>query len=455
MDAKRSLTPQQLSQMLAPLAVANSNFARRYPLLPLNRQPVHTVYGGANLFKSTTVSKLAAIARESFAGYAETPEVLESVFGLNPSMAARIHALVSERLTNEAVEDYRIDFEDGYGHRDDDEEDRHAAASALEMAEAWREHLLPAFCGMRVKGLSAETAERAVRTLDIFMTSLLQATGGQLPENFVITLPKIVSAAQVAAMSKLLAAIETCHGLSAGSLRLELMTETPQALFTDSGALALPGFIAAAEGRCRGLHLGAYDFSASLDIVAAQQTIDHPSCDFARSLMQVAVAGTGIWLSDGATNTLPVPLHRRGTAGGALTADQAKENRDIVHNAWRLSYRNVTVALRNGFYQGWDLHPNQIPVRYVALYAFYLSQLDEAVTRLRAFIETAGRASLVRDMFDDAATGQGLLNFFLRALSSGALRESDLQETGLTKADLQTRSFLQILKSRRAARGIT
>ena len=51
-------------------------------------------------------------------------------------------------------------------------------------------------------------------------------------------------------------------------------------------------------------------------------------------------------------------------------------------------------------------------------------------------------------MFDDAATGQALVNFFSRAWSSGAITPVELQETGLSPDDLQGGSFLQILANR-------
>ena len=77
-----------------------------------------------------------------------------------------------------------------------------------------------------------------------------------------------------------------------------------------------------------------------------------------------------------------------------------------------------------GFYQGWDLHPAQLPTRYAAVYAF-LESLDAASERLRNFVEKAAKATLVGDVFDDAATGQGLLNYFLRATNCGALTEEE------------------------------
>ena len=157
----------------------------------------------------------------------------------------------------------------------------------------------------------------------------------------------------------------------------------------------------------------------------------HPVCDFAKHVMQVALAGTGIWLSDGATNIMPI---------GA---------REVVHRAWRLHAAHVRHSLVNGFYQGWDLHPGQLPTRYAAVYAFFLEGLDAASDRLRNFVQKAAQATLVGDVFDDAATGQGLLNYFLRAMNCGAITEEEaVEKSGLTVAELRSRSFAQILQLR-------
>jgi hypothetical protein len=167
-------------------------------------------------------------------------------------------------------------------------------------------------------------------------------------------------------------------------------------------------------------------------------------------MMQAALAQSGIRLSDGATNIMPIPPHKAG-AGGALTDAQRRENRDVVHRAWKLHYSDVQQSLISGFYQGWDLHPAQLPTRYAAVAAFFLSALPDATVRLRNFVEKAAQATLVGDVFDDAATGQGLLNFFVRGLTSGALTIDEARETGLTREELHSRSFVKILAGRKAS----
>jgi hypothetical protein len=174
----------------------------------------------------------------------------------------------------------------------------------------------------------------------------------------------------------------------------------------------------------------------------------HPACDFARQVMLVSTAGTGIHLSDGATNILPVGPHRA-AEGGTLSNEQQQQNREAVYAAWRLGFEDNMHSLRNGFYQGWDLHPAQFVTRYAAVYYFFLGGLTSASNRLKAFVEKAALASLHGDVFDDAATGQGLLNFFLRGIACGAITEDEALQTGLTIEEIRSHSFLKILESRR------
>jgi hypothetical protein len=232
-------------------------------------------------------------------------------------------------------------------------------------------------------------------------------------------------------------------------LRMEIMIEVNQALIGADGRSPLPGFLAACAGRCVGAHFGTYDFTASCNITAAYQAMDHPMCDLAKGMMMLAYAGTGIFLSDGATNVMPVGPHRE-QGPTSLTPAQQAENRAAVHAAWQLAHRHIRNSLRGGFYQGWDLHPAQLPVRYATCYAFFLEGLAPAALRLRNFIDKAAQATLVGDVFDDAATGQGLLNYFLRGLNSGALDLEDAAQTGLTADELSLRSFAKILQARRA-----
>ena len=438
-----------MTAMLKELAEGNRIAAEPDPGEFLRRQPVHTVYGGAHLFKANLVQKFGAIALGTLREYAPTPDASAIALGLDRSLADRVYPRIVDKLTREPVEDFRIDFEDGFGNRSDDEEDRVAVSAARELADAGTKGALPPGVGIRIKPLGDEHTLRGLRTFDLFLTALLDATGNALPSNFVITLPKITAPGQVAALASACDTIEDGRKLPRGVLRLEIMVETTQSILAADGTIALPRLVAAGRGRIVAAHFGPYDYTAACNITSAHQHTTHPACDFARHIMQVALAGTGIGLSDGPTNILPIGPHRS-SPDRTLTSAEREENRRIVHRAWRMHADHIRRALASGFYQGWDLHPAQLPARYAAVYAFFLEGLDAASERLRHFVEKAGQATRVRDVFDDAATGQGLLNHFLRAMRCGAVGEQEaVEKSGLTIDELRGRSFSKILGARK------
>ncbi len=442
-----TLTAAELDPIAAELAAANGAFMQCYPGESNRRQAVHVVYGGAHLFKADSAQKLGAVALRVMDEYAPDSDTLNDALDVpwTRMFAVPIYERVVAKLKREPTEDFRLDFEDGYGNRVDTEEDGHAATSAEEVAAGLAAGTLPPFIGIRVKPFNEDNRLRSMRTLDIFISSLVAKTDGKLPPNFVITIPKVQIAAHVTAAAKVCAALERKLGLADGALRLELMVETPQAIIDREGRCPLLGFIEAAEGRCSSVHFGVYDYTASFGITAAYQAMGHPACDFARTAMVVALAGTGVHISDGATNILPVGPHR----GAELTDDQIRENREAVRGAWKRGFDDSLHSLRNGIYQGWDLHPAQLITRYAAVYSFFLAGLPAASGRLKAFVEKAALASLHGDVFDDAATGQGLLNFFQRGIACGAITEEEALATGLTLAEIRSRSFLKILQARR------
>ena len=261
----------------------------------------------------------------------------------------------------------------------DAEEDGHAASSAAEVARGLRENTLPPFIGIRIKPLNEDLRVRSMRTLDIFVTALARRdTAGKLPENFVITVPKIQLPEHVGAGGAVLRnSREAATDLPAGSLEDRTDDRNAAGHHQRAGEIALGSLVDAAEGRCRSVHFGVYDYTASTGITAAYQTMGHPACDFARQVMLVSLAGTGIHLSDGATNILPVGPHRAARRQTAHRRIKLRENREAVHNAWRLGFDDNMHSLRNGFYQGWDLHPAQFVTRYAAVYSFFLDGLSE------------------------------------------------------------------------------
>jgi citrate lyase beta subunit len=418
------------------------------------RQPVHTVYGGAHLFASDTTAKLGAIALRTLREYAPDAATLATALGLDRDLTARVYPRVVEKLEGEPVEDYRIDFEDGFGSRPDDQEDAAATKAAAQVALGMEAGSLPPAIGIRIKNLGSETRRRGLRTFELFLSTLVDKTGGRLPQHFVVTLPKITAPDQVSTLVDACEAFESSHKVAAGTLRFEVMIETPESVFDRDGRIALPEFIARGRGRITAAHFGTYDYTASMGITAAHQSMLHPSCDFAKHVMQVSLAsvpGTDVWLSDGATNVMPVAPHRA-AAGSTLSSSERAANAAAIHAAWKLHADQVRHSLVGGFYQGWDLHPAQLPTRYAAVFAFFLEGLNAASDRLKNFVQKAAQATLVGDVFDDAATGQGLLNYFLRALNCGAISEKEaIEMSGLSVAELRSRSFARILVGRRQA----
>ncbi len=477
---KRSLSEEALRPLEVAIESAWRDFSESYPGESGRRQPVHTVYGGAHIFRAGTALRLGELAvafmdehLPDFVALARALDLpgagrLPGAPGRGAALAERlrrdplartedpaasfahtVYSRVRDKLVREPVEDFRIDFEDGYGTRPDAEEDQAAVAAAAEVARGMVDGSLPPFIGIRIKPLTGELHRRGFRTLDLFLTALLDDTGNALPRGFVVTLPKVVVPEQVSALADAFESIEGERGLPRGSLHMELMVETTQSIVGPDGSARLPALVRAGRGRCLAAHFGVYDYTAAYSIVAEHQRMSHPSCDFARHMMKVALAGTGVTLSDGATNVVPVPPHRQVEGGPPLTAAQLAENRDSVVRAMKLHFDDVRHSLENAFYQGWDLHPAHLVTRYAALYTFFLEGLDQASERLRNFVDRAARATLAGNVFDDAATGQGLLNFFLRGVSCGAITPEEATRTGLSMEELATRSFAAILEGRR------
>ncbi|GAA4746411.1 DUF6986 family protein [Flavisolibacter ginsenosidimutans] len=477
---KFSIQEEAKQTLLNELSVANLKFQKTYPGDKPDRQPVHTVYGGANLFKSDTCIRMGEIALRGLQSYAPNFAVLANLLKLQgyehlPHTGSEIERLgnklkkiskeerqsepgwlaysvynkIIQKLKTEPVEDFRIDFEDGFGNRPDDEEDSTAVAAAKELAIGMKNKTVSPFIGIRIKPFTEDLKHRGVRTLDIFLSTLLQETGGVLPENFVVMLPKVTITEQVTTMVRLMEMLEQANNLPPHSLKMETMVEATQIIMDEEGRNPLMRIVRAGEGRLIAAHFGTYDYTASAGITAKYQTMAHPVCDFAHHMTKVALAHTGIFLSDGATNVMPIGPHR----GDNLTYEQLTENREAVHNGWRICFNHTMHSLINGLYQGWDLNPAQLPMRYAATYNFFLSSYDDAVFRLKTFVERAAISTLTKDIFDDAATGQGLLNFFLKALNCGAITEEEATATGLTIEEIRSRSFYKILQGRRAKSG--
>jgi citrate lyase beta subunit len=404
------LSAEVLDDLDRRLAPADAELAARFPGDAGARQPVHTVYVPADQMAAGLPADWGTQALAALEEHAAAAAALAGATGLDPGLVAQVLPAVLAKLEREPVEDLRLDFEDGYGPRPPTEEDTHALGAARALAGALAGPAAPPYSGLRIKSLEAATRRRGLRTLDLFLGALLAEIG--LPAGFVVTLPKVTDVRQVEAMAAVCGLLEEAHQLAPGRLRFELQIETPQSILAADGTATVARMVHAAGGRCSSLHYGTYDYSAACGIAAANQSMEHPAADHAKAVMQVAAAGTGVRLSDGSTNVLPVG------------------DRAAVHAAWRLHARLVRRSLERGYWQGWDLHPAQLPTRYLATYAFFREGLPAAAARLRAYAERTGGGVL-----DEPATAQALAGFVARGLHCGALDEAEVrQRTGLDRA---------------------
>ncbi len=404
------------------LAGTDADLARFLPGDSGTRQPVHTCYVPADLVTERTPAEwgaAAALAAEEAGG-------LAALAGVDDAAAPDLVQRVARKLREEPVEDLRLDLEDGYGERPDAEEDADAVRAAHTVAAFARnrasgEAPAPAFAGIRFKCFEAATRARGLRTLDLFLSTLVREGGlteagiseDGLPEGLVLTLPKVSAVEQVAVMVEACEAFEDALGLPAGRLRFEIQMETPAMILGPDGTCPIPAMLCTAEGRVSALHYGTYDYSASLGISGQFQSLEHPAADHAKNVIQVAVAGTGVRLSDGSTNRLPVgdPAQRRET--------------------WALHSRLVRRSLERGFYQGWDLHAHQLPTRFLTNYAFYRDAFDDAARRLVAYAGRSVPGIETADVADEPATARALARYVVRGLLCGAVGEDELRATGL------------------------
>jgi citrate lyase beta subunit len=386
------LTRELGEELDARLKDADAALARQFPGDHGGRQPVHTVYVAGDRYDTRLAADWGA----------EALQTLDAHAGLFDELVGddAIVTRVRRKLAEEPVEDLRIDFEDGYGARADETEDADAAEAGAALARSRAEHQAPPFTGIRIKSLEAPTRRRALRTCIGFIASLTDA--GATLRDFVVTLPKVTSVEQVQAMVHLCERAEQATG--AGGLQFEIQVETPQSILSPDGAALVARMVHASEGRCTGLHYGTYDYSAFCGIAAPYQSMAHPAADHAKLVMQAAAAGTGVRLSDGSTNRLPV-------------GDPA-----AVRRGWEEHLRLVRRSLERGYYQGWDLHPAQLPTRFAATFAFYRDDLGDATRRLHDYFARTNSAIL-----DEPATVRALADYALRALQCGAATAEELE----------------------------
>jgi len=394
------------------LAAADAALAQQFPGERSTRQPVHTVYVPADRYDADLVPRWGREALAALDEHGGSAGDFAASLGLPAALADEVVTRVRRKLEQEPIEDLRIDFEDGYGPRPDAEEDQAVDASVKELRESVASGAAAPFHGIRFKSFEAPTRARGVRTLARFVEGV--AEGGALPDGFVVTLPKVTSVEQVEAMVHACEQLEPALGLPSGAIGFEIQVETPQAIVGPDGSALVARMVHASAGRCTALHYGTYDYSASCGIAAAYQSMEHPAADHAKAVMQVAAAGTGVRLSDGSTNILPVG------------------DRDRVHAGWALHARLVRRSLERGYYQGWDLHPAQLPSRYAATYAFYREGLPAAAERLKNYV---GRVD--SGVMDEPATARALADFVVRGLDCGAVDDAEVKSlTGIDRPRL-------------------
>lgn len=403
----RRLPDQLLTELAQRLQSTDEFLEHTYPGDDGRRQPVHTVYVPGNLYRADLPAEWGRQARdaaESVGGLAE----LGRLVGLTDALAAEIAPLVQAKLEREPIEDLRIDFEDGYKGSSEDED---VVAAARQVTAALAAGTAPPFIGLRFKCFERATRNRGVRTFDLFLSTLLE--GGELPDGLVLTFPKVSTVSQVEAMVAMCEAFESAAQLPSGRLGFEIQVETPPLILGVDGRVAVAEALHAGRGRVTSLHYGTYDYSASMGVAAQYQSMEHPVADQAKALMQLAVAGTGVHLSDGSTNILPV-------------GDQARA-------AWALHARLVRRSLKNGIYQGWDLHPAQLPTRFLATYAFYRSGFSAAALRLRNYVNKVEGA-----VMDEPATVRAMARYVYRGFACGALTDDEVVAgTGLDSARIE------------------
>ncbi|VEG17781.1 citrate lyase beta subunit [Mycolicibacterium phlei] len=381
--------PDWLAPIAALVAGLDAELASSYPDGRSEPQPIHTAYVSAALAGVQTTAQWGESALELLGRHEDVLTALDTQ-GVLPR--------VSERLASSPVQDLRVDFEDGYGWREDSTEDADARKAGRTLRALSIEANPPAVLGIRIKGLTSLHLRRSVRTLEL----VLDGASG-VPRGFVTTIPKFRALAQVEAALRLFDELERVHGLPHGSLRFELQIESPQAVLGADGTATLAKAIHLGQGRLTALHYGTYDYSAACGIAAEHQSLEHPVADHAKAVMLAAAAQTGVWVCDGSTQVIP---------DGTLEQQRSALTRH---------HRLVTRALDRGYWQGWDMHPGHLVTRWLATYGFHRRALAVAGPRIVAYLQRQGGG-----VIDEPATAQALAAGVLRGLDCGAYSPDDV-----------------------------
>jgi citrate lyase beta subunit len=372
-------------------------------------------------------------ARAALEAYGSAAD-LALELGVPARNAATVGALTVAKLEREPVEDLRIDFEDGFTQRGVPLEDRDADedARATEAADILADWLdadadgghprhAPAFAGIRFRSFDPAVRDRGLRTLVIVLSRLarrgvLNKVLANDPRALRLTLPKVQHHSQVETFVEILEQLEETFGVPETTrIPFEVQVETPQAIVGVRGEAEPARILAAGRGRILSLHYGTYDYSASLGVDAAEQSMEHPVADHAKDVLQVATTAVGVELSDGSTNRIPV-----GSPAQIL-------------DGWRIHHRLVTRHLRRAVRQGWDLHAHQLVTRHLATIAYFRASWEVSAERLRDYV--AGDETR---WMDEPATAKAMSGYLLRAHACGAVTDEELATTGVSTEDLRT-----------------
>jgi hypothetical protein len=399
------LDPATVDRLLADVEAAEGAHRAGWPGDPGTRQPVQVLYVPADRITTDLPRRYGAEALRLLDTHAPDPASFAAAMSVDEQMAAEVRERVAGKLATEPIEDLRVDLEDGYLGRDDDEEARDAAAAASAVAGWVADGTAPPFVGLRVKSFTDGWARRSVTTLDRFVGTLLEHLG-ELPDGFVVTFPKIVAIPHVVAFVGVLDELERAHGLPEGRLRFEVQIETTPSVLDREGRVALQAIREAGAGRICGAHLGVYDYTAGLGLPPGEQRPQHPACDFVRHLLQVTFAGTEVRLSDGSTNAVPV-----------------EDTREELHRVWAEHTSAVRHALAQGYVQGWDLHVSHLVSRYSAMFTDLLDGFDEVLDRLRRWHTPEDGGGVL----DEPATVRRLEAHVQRAVDSRAASPDEVE----------------------------
>ena len=279
------------------------------------------------------------------------------------------------KLAEEPVEDLRIDFEDGYvgpdGPWDDAEEDAHVREAAHALAESQQAEAAPPFTGIRIK--SFERPTRAPRRAD---ADPVRGGAGGVP--------------RVRRRLRGDPAQGDQHR-AGGGLRARRLGDRGRAgPGRPVAALRDPGRDAAVGARARRHRAGGPDGPR------VRRAADRRCTTAPTTTRPSAGSPPSSSRSSTRSPTTPSWSCRRPPPAPACASPTARPTCCRSATATRCTRPGSTTTgwspapWSAGFYQGWDLHPGQLPTRYAATYAFFRAGLPRALSRLQDY---AGRRS--------------------------------------------------------------